>query len=92
MSRVSVNAAAVASAISLCQQSIQQFTKASNDLNRKYQAAGISWKDSKYQQLGGIIRECDAALLKPMAQLEECVKSLMVLQAAVAEYEQANIR
>ena len=42
MSGVSVEAAAVAGAISLCQQSIQQFNKASNDLNKKYAAYAAS--------------------------------------------------
>ena len=92
MSGVSVEAAAVAGAISLCQQSIQQFNKASDDLNKKYQAAGTSWKDSKYQQLGGIVRECATALSNPIKQLEECVKSLAALQKAIAEYEQTSIR
>lgn len=92
MSGVSVEAAAVTSAISLCQQSIQQFNKASDDLNKKYQAAGTSWKDSKYQQLGGIVHECTTALSKPIKQLEECVKSLTALQQAIAEYEQTSIK
>lgn len=91
MPGVSVEAAAVSGAISLCQQSIQQFTKASSDLNKKYQTAGASWKDSKYQQLGGIVGECTSALAKPIKQLEDCVQKLTALQKAIAEYEQTSI-
>ena len=92
MPGVSVEAAAVAGAISLCQQSIQNFNKASTDLSRKYQSAGSSWKDSKYQQLGGIVNECKTALDKPVKELEECVKKLTALQKAIAEYEQTSIK
>lgn len=91
MPGVSVEVAAVSGAISLCQQSIQQFTKTSSDLNKKYQAAGSSWKDSKYQQLGGIVGECTSALSKPIKQLEDCVQKLTALQKAIAEYEQTSI-
>ena len=92
MAGVSVESAAVAGAISLCQQSIQEFNKASTDLSRKYQSAGSSWKDSKYQQLGGIVNECKTALDKPVKELEECVKKLTALQKAIAEYEQTRIK
>lgn len=91
MPGVSVEAAAISGAISLCQQSIQQFTKASSDLNKKYQAAGSSWKDSKYQQLGGIVGDCTNALSKPITQLQDCVQKLTALQKAIAEYEQTSI-
>lgn len=91
MSGVSVQTAAVAGAISLCRQSIQQFTKASSDLNKKHQAAGSSWKDSKYQQLGGIVDDCTSALSKPIKQLEECVQKLIALQKVIEEYEQTNV-
>lgn len=92
MSGVSVELAAVAGAISLCQQSIRRFTKASDDLTKKYQVAGTSWKDSKYQQLGGIVRECTTALSKPIMQLEDCIKSLTALQKAIEKYEQISIK
>ena len=92
MAGVSVESAAVAGAISLCQQSIQNFSKASADLSKKYQAAGASWKDSKYQQLGGIVGDCTTALSKPINQLEECIKKLTALQKAIAEYEQTSIK
>lgn len=92
MANVSVESAAVSGAITLCQQSITQFSKASTDLSRKYQSAGSSWKDSKYQQLGGIVSECTTALSKPIKQLEECVKKLTALQKAISEYEQTSIK
>ena len=91
MPGVSVELAAVAGAISLCNQSIQAFNKASADLKRKYQSAGSSWKDSKYQQLGGIVNDCTTALNKPIQELEDCVKKLTELQKAISEYEQTSI-
>lgn len=92
MASVSVEAAAVAGAISLCQQSIQQFNNASANLNRQYQAAGSAWKDSKYQQLGGIVNDCTNALNKPIKDLEDCIRKLNDLQKAVGIYEQSRIR
>ena len=91
MSDVSVESAAVAGAISLCRQSIQNFNKASADLTRKYQEAGSYWKDSKYQQLGGIVTDCTTALNKPVKELEDCVKKLVALKDAIDEYERTKI-
>lgn len=92
MAGVSVEAAAVSGAISLCQQSIQQFEKASGDLSKKYQAAGTTWKDEKYKKLGGIVTDCTTALNKPIKELQDCVKKLTALQKAIAEYEQTSVK
>lgn len=92
MAGVSTEAAAVQGAISLCQQSIQNFSKASTDLSRKHQAAGSFWKDSKYQQLGGIVNECTGALNKPVKELEDCVRKLTALYKAVLEYEKTRVK
>ena len=92
MAGVSVEAAAVAGAISLCQQTIQEFNKASSSLSRKYQAAGTTWKDSKYQQLGGIVSECTKALDNPVKELEMCIQKLTALQKAIAAYEQTTVK
>lgn len=92
MPGVSVESAAVEGAISLCRQSIQQLNKAADDLTKKYRAAGTSWKDSKYQQLGGIVSECTHALSNPVKQLEECLTALNALHKAVVEYEQTRVK
>lgn len=92
MAGVSVESAAVAGAISLCQQSILQFNKAAGDLTKKYQEAGTSWRDSKYQQLGVIVGDCTTALQKPVKELEDCVKKLTDLYKAISAYEQTSIK
>lgn len=71
---------------------IQQFEKASGDLSKKYQAAGTTWKDEKYKQLGGIVTDCTTALNKPIKELQDCVKKLTALQKAIAEYEQTSVK
>lgn len=91
MSSVSVEKSAVAGAISLCKQSIQQFNQASGSLSSKYQTAGSNWKDAKYQQLGGIVRDCTGALTKPVKELEGCITKLEALLAAIEQYEATNI-
>ena len=92
MANVSVEVSAVTSAISLCNQSIQQFNKASGELKKKYQGAGTSWKDAKYKQLGTIVSECSTALGKPVTELQDCIKKLESLKKAIEEYERINIK
>lgn len=92
MANVSVEISAVTSAISLCNQSMSQFRKASADLQKKYQNAGTSWKDAKYKQLGTIVTECSATLNKPVKELQDCIKKLENLKAIIEEYERTNIK
>ena len=91
MAGVSVDVSAVTNAISLCKQSIQEFNKASGDLERKCQDAGTTWKDAKYQQLSRIVGDCTTALSAPVKQLEDCIKTLEALKAAIVEYEQTKV-
>lgn len=91
MPGVSVSAQAVAGAISLCKQSIQSFTNTSKSLGNKYQAAGTGWADSKYAQLGAVVKDCQTALNKPVKELEDCIKKLEALQKAITEYEQTSV-
>ena len=91
MANVSVEKSAVSSAISLCNQSIQQFNQASKSLSSKYQAAGSNWKDAKYKQLGGSVNDCTTALNKPVKELEGCITKLNALLKAIEEYEATNL-
>jgi len=91
MANVSVEKSAVSSAISLCNQSIQQFNRTSKSLSSKYQEAGAYWKDVKYKQLGGIVNDCTTALNKPVKDLEDCITKLNELLKAIEEYEATNL-
>lgn len=91
MANVSVEKVAVTSAISLCKQSIQQFNQASKSLSTKYQAAGGTWKDAKYKQLGSIVNDCTTALNKPIKELQDCVTKLNALLKAIEGYENTNL-
>jgi len=82
-----VDSAAIQKAMKLCQQSISELQNASKGIESKYQQAGSSWRDSKYQQLGGIIGECVSALRSPVSQLSECMNVLSQIAAAISEYE-----
>jgi len=82
-----VDSAAIQKAMKLCQQSITELQQASKGIESKYQQAGSTWRDSKYQQLGGIIGECVSALRSPVSQLSECMNVLSQLAAAISEYE-----
>ena len=91
MAGVSVEQSAVKGAISLCNQSIENFRKTGSDLMRKYQQAGSSWKDAKYKQLGSIVSDCKSALDNPISELESCRAKLEALLAAIIEYESTNL-
>ena len=90
MANAAVTGEALSKAVSLCQKSIESLNKASENLQKKYAAAGSGWKDSKYAQLGGIISECRNALGQPIGQLNGCIGSLQTLGSAVGEYEDVN--
>lgn len=92
MANVSVEMTAVVKAISLCKQSIQQCQKSSEILQKKYQAAGTSWKDGKYKELGGVLGNCTKALNSPVSELENCVTRLESLKKAISEYESTKIK
>lgn len=85
-----VDSAAIQKAMQLCQQSITELQQASKGVESKYAQAGSGWKDSKYQQLGGIIGECVSALRAPISQLGECMNVLSQLAAAIGEYEEVS--
>ena len=90
MASAAVSAQALGNSSKLCQKSIQSLSKASQNLQQKYVAAGSGWKDSKYAQLGGIIAECRSALGQPVSQLNECVATLQQLMSRVSEYEDVS--
>lgn len=90
MANAAVTNEALGKASKLCQQSIQSLSKASQNLQQKYDAAGSGWKDSKYAQLGGIIAECRSALGQPVEQLNDCIATLQGLMSHVADYEETN--
>lgn len=91
MAGVSVEKAALLGAISLCNESINNFQKTSSVLSKKYQSAGSDWRDNKYTQLGTIVNECNTALNQPVKQLQECITKLNELLKAVDEYENIHI-
>ena len=90
MANAAVTGEALGKASKLCQQSIQSLSKASQNLQQKYAAAGSGWKDSKYSQLGGIISECRSALGQPVEQLNDCIATLQDLMSHVSEYEEVS--
>lgn len=91
MAEVSVEKSGVIGAIALCRQSIQQFDQASKLLLSKYQMAGSSWRDVKYQQLGGIVNDCTTALNRPVKELEECIIKLNEILKVIESYENVGL-
>jgi hypothetical protein len=61
------------------------------DMQRKYQNTGNDWNDSKYQQLGDIINECNSSIRKTLQELNSCLASLKLIEQSVAEYDSINL-
>lgn len=91
MANVSVEKAAVSGAIALCEHSISEFGRTAQDLKRMYDTAGASWRDAKYQQLGGIVNVCTSALGKPVDELRGCITTLQALLREIEAYEALNM-
>ena len=87
-SGVSVERAAVQGGIGCCKVAIHELQTASRELSQSYRQAGSNgWRDQKYAALGGIVEECCSAMTKPISDLEDCMRKLEALLAAISAYE-----
>lgn len=89
MAGVDVTRGAVQKAMSSCVAAANELQTASRNLNQQYAAAGSGWKDSKYKELGEIVRECNEAMRNPVTQLGDCYKTLSELDKILEVYENA---
>lgn len=62
-----------------------------NSLAQKYQQLGSGWGDKKYQELGGILQECNSALRSITKTLLLGGKSVAMLAESLREYEEVNL-
>lgn len=91
-SGVSVEKAAVQGGIGCCKVAIHELETAARNLQRNYQRAGSGgWRDQKYVDLGGIVEECSSALLRPVAELQDCMIRLEELLKAISDYEMVDL-
>ena len=91
MANISARSSIVKNAQEVCNEGIQDLNRTASHLQRCYQDAGQSWKDSKYAQLGGIVHECSTALRHPINELVDCLNKLKNLETALLEYESTNL-
>jgi len=87
----SVGLEAVRNAQALCMGAIQDLNSASAKLKSGYQQAGQQWKDKKYEQLGGIVNDCERAMKSPIQELFECVEKLKNIETVLNEYDSTNL-
>jgi hypothetical protein len=59
-------------------------------MQSKYRNAGNDWNDSKYQQLGDIVNECNSSIKKTLYELNGCLAALNEIEKIVMEYESVN--
>ncbi len=89
---VSVDSQSIRDGIKVCEYAINQLEQASQALKKQYQDAGSSgWRDSKYNDLGILIDQCDSALKKPRQELDDSLVKLKQLLTEVEHYESINI-
>ena len=91
MNTVNTNSIFIRDAINLCIGIIQILSSSSKEMQCKYKEAGINWSDSKYQQLGDIVNECNLSIKKTLHDLNGCLISLSNLEQTVMEYENINL-
>ena len=60
-------------------------------LERDYARVGDEWKDKKYEQLGGTIREAVSSISNSSVTLSECVTKIQLLKAKLEEYLSTSI-
>lgn len=87
MSEVSVDTDIINKALSLCNSSIDELTKAKTELKEAKQKLNASWKDSKRKEFDAIIEKCDGSITKPLSDLQSCAAKLNEMLEALAEYE-----
>ena len=88
---VSARSSVVRNAHEVCSEAVKDLSSAVSRLQQRYQQAGEKWKDTKYQQLGGIVQECSNALKKPIDELSACLGKLKELESVLLEYESTNL-
>ena len=91
MASVSVSLADVEHAERMCMGAIGALNDAAKKLDDRYNAAGQSWRDNKYKQLGDVVNDCTNAMRSPIDELFECVQKLREIEKRLAEYESINI-
>ena len=87
MANADVSRRAVQEAMKDCVSVAKELQEAHKSLNTYYSSAGSGWADSKYREIGEIVKECMNAIKKPVAELNDCFKTLKQLDSILAEYE-----
>lgn len=62
-----------------------------SSLERDYTRVGEEWKDKKYEQLGGTIREAVSSISNSSVTLSECVTRIQLLKSKLEEYLSTRI-
>ena len=91
MSNVNVDSQIIRDAMTICNKAIDMLRATQKQMQNKYREAGENWNDSKYQQLGNIVDECDSSINKTLRELEVCLMPLSAIEASIQEYESVNI-
>lgn len=92
MAAANVKLSYITGAKGICDKCIEELNTQAASLRADYQNAGSTgWADEKYVQLGTIIEDCATALLKPIADLENCKNVLERLYQVVLRYEEQHL-
>ena len=89
MASVSTSHSAIEMAKKACAAAQKCLHTSINTLQSKYSAAGSGWQDNKYKELGEVIGTATKAMKEPIGDLQKSISDLVVLQAIIAEYEEA---
>jgi len=91
MSNVQASGQAIKEALGVCNSTINMLRTAQRGMNCKYVDVGADWNDSKYQELGAVVNECNASINKALRELQTCLMPLKGTENSILEYESVNI-
>ena len=91
MSGIQTSSQAIREAISVCGSAIDTLRVTQRGMQSKYIEAGKDWNDSKYQELGAVVDECNQSIKKALRELETCLVPLKNMENSIDEYESVNI-
>lgn len=87
MSNVNVDVNVLAETVEKLNRVINDIDSTKKSVLAQYEALGNEWKDSKYEELGHVIHDCNSAFINVEKDLLNAQKTIVMLLKYVEEYE-----
>lgn len=91
MSGVSADSSGLLNTAKRLEATANRIEATRHSLIQRYQQMGAGWGDKKYQELGGILQECNTALRSVAMTMLQGEKSVLQLAQSLQDYENINL-